>query len=261
MNMTGSWYSPAYSSEGLDVFEHADGRIVAHFFSYLEREQMWLVCTGKRILSPSRLECWTTSGGHIGNIADLADVEETPWGHITLTDVAGGLNVKFEPTGKPSWAYTMQPIFDPVPVAPPVVVPPVIEPPPVVEPATSITIDKWFHGRWLDITPGKLPLMSSAPVAKSRIVTGGLKWLECRITATKGTLTITKAAVSGPNNPKMTGIKKGDVIQEGESIEFDLYIGPLTSTATSGWDQSNYGISTAELGEIFRVSAQVLYAS
>ena len=264
MKFTGAWYNPDYSGEGLSITENpVDGTVIAYFYSYRnDGSQMWIEGNGKRVGDTAILDGRMPIGGGMHNKVLLKSVDETPWGQITLIDRGDKIEVRF-----PTISYLVQPVYvvgAPVPVPTPVPVPepeptPVPVPEPEPEPTTQIMIEKWLQAgdksRWLDM--GQVPLLSSAPVYKSRIGNTSYNWTKHRITAINGSQTITQVNVSGPDHPKIVGISKGQVLQVGVPAEFDLYVGP--ATATSGWAQSNYGIWTKELGEIYRVSAQVMY--
>jgi len=259
MNMTGSWYSPAYSGEGLDVFEHADGRIVAHFFSYKNNgAQMWLVCSGKRVGKMAPLEAWITAGGHIGNIADLDDVEETPWGKVELSEVAAGLHVWFAPTGKQPWSYTMQSIFDDAPVPTPVPVPPPAPTPapvPPPAPTTKLKFEVNSGTNWFDTGA---PILYGTRKVEERNIVG--RWQRARFTVLEGTLTITDIVLGGPHKPRLVGIKEGDVFQVGEGAVMDFYMDAKTLNQDSGWTMTNYQVRSKECDEIVTTSAQVVYS-
>jgi len=268
MNMTGSWYSPAYSGEGIDVFEHPDGRIVAHFFSYDDGRQMWLVCSGKRMGKMATLEVWTTSGGDIGGQTALRNVVEKPWGIIELSEVPTGLHVWFAPNDQQPWSYTMQSIFDPVdaPIPTPVP-PPVPTPPPATGPVLKFEINPSLDGtRWYDT--GYPVLWGTDKVPEPNIS----RWhYRARFKVVSGgPLIITKTITSGPHNPHMTGIKEWAVYQNGEGAVLNFYIGPQTTNKSSGWEMTNFEVFAKETGlsllpgmepgQIVKLSAQVVYS-
>jgi len=270
----GEWYNPTYSGEGMTIIQKSDDRVIAQFYSYTSAgTQLWLMGEGWRENDKVILNVEITSGGRMGDPIALAKVVRKNWGHITLTDKSDGkINVNFAPLNKTSWNYDMEPIYvsgttlRPVIIdKPPVIIKPVPEPipepTPTSEPTTKIKIETWFgvgdNPRWLDITPVALPLLSAKAVRASRLRGKSYKWTKEKITVLTGTLTISDVNFGGPDHPKIKGVSIGMIYQEGESFEVEYWVGPATKTKQ--WAMSNYSIWTKELGEIIRVSAQVLY--
>ena len=64
----------------------------------------------------------------------------------------------------------------------------------------------------------------------------------------------------GPHNPKLVGLKNGDVLKAGDVAVVEYYLGPLTAQISSSWDMVNFGIYSKELGQIVKISAQVYYS-
>lgn len=138
--------------------------------------------------------------------------------------------------------------------APATEAPPVIVVPPGAAPApTGIKIEgragAW--GRWYSQT---VPFESSSPVPAKQAT--GKAWYYVRITA-GAKAALLDLSVSGPNRPAIRGAS-GNLLQPGQSVTLALYVGPLTVTKTSGWDQSNYGVWIGGM-QIVKLSAQVLY--
>lgn len=104
MEFNGHFYNPEYAGEGLFADEF-DGLVQAAFFSYENGSQLWLICVGRREGASAILEAYKTSGGDIGNPVKLAQVEETLWGVITLTDRGDHITIRFVPEGENGWSY------------------------------------------------------------------------------------------------------------------------------------------------------------
>lgn len=256
MKFTGAWFNPAYAGEGIDIIEHADGTVIAHLFSYINKEQFWLVCSGKRVGSSAALDAWRTYGGNLGNQSALKNVQETPWGTITITEAADGkLSVLFLPLVGPSWSYLVQPIHA-VDVAPPVTPP---------SPENVITVrHRNGSGPFYDTVapvPGEIKdawHWGAKQILQANV--GGV-WSETELTVVKGKCTITGASCHGSFAPSFTGVHQGEVLPEGtvRNIKYSMKAtGAVLAPDSSGRPQADYTITSLEHGKLVNISAVIL---
>jgi hypothetical protein len=157
-----------------------------------------------------------------------------------------------EPEPDPIPDPTPEPAPEPTPAPePPAPEPPAPEPEPEPEPTPDpapdlsprIRIEKWHHTRWLGVG--------------DRLNSYGSPHDRYRITVLEGTLKVTKAYTSGDFNPRLHGIRSGQVIEAGGQVEFWFDIDPGWEQNTGNWKAGAwYVIDTRELGTIINLVVQ-----
>jgi hypothetical protein len=96
-DLSGSWYDPARSGEGIQLSQEADGlTVVLAFYTHLDGEQLWMLGTsrltgaagpGNPAVPIDRLafdDMHFTHGGRYGRDFDPAAIERTVFGSITM---------------------------------------------------------------------------------------------------------------------------------------------------------------------------------
>lgn len=232
-NWSGMWFDPAYSGQGMDLAEYSDGVLIAHYFGYQDDgTQMWLVAIGRRDGDTAVLEAWITQGGNSGE--SPVSHMETEWGTFEIREESGGLYLSASPFDQSGWTRSLLPLYLPAPAE---------------QPAARIRIEtplRTISGtRWIEQPGQSLVSMTALPS-------------EVRITVVEGTLTITDTYAEGPHNPTLTGVVRGQVLNAGDSALVRCDVDPDKRRQQSGlYDIVDFGVYTAELGQILQLSAQV----
>jgi hypothetical protein len=98
--LSGSWYDPAHSGEGIALEVLTDERILLFWFGYDPRgNRRWFFGTGE--IKDGKLlfeEMFTTLGGVFGRDFDPGKVELQPWGSLVLNIACESGTVIFSPT-------------------------------------------------------------------------------------------------------------------------------------------------------------------
>ena len=85
--ITGSWFDPATSGQGLVLHPMSDGQMIVSFYGYKDNsERLWLIgnYTGQVTKGePLVINMITASGGSFGGFTPQ-DITETPWGTLTI---------------------------------------------------------------------------------------------------------------------------------------------------------------------------------
>lgn len=228
MNWTGKWHNPAYSGEGIDIAEYSDGKVIAHWYSLTGEglHSVYRIAVGERPSSGTltTLDVWAVEGV-VGNH------KERPYGRIFLSDAAGGkLRADYEFADREPYERILQPLY--VPASQP-------------EPETEIVIQQQRAGRWVGI---------DVPVEG-----GGQRLpLELLLSVTEGSLTIKDTYATGPWNPVLRGIKRGEVLGKGTMRKLTFAVDAGREVQDSGtYSTCDFGVHTVELGQIIQLTAHV----
>lgn len=246
MKFDGALYNPDYSGEGIFLTEESDGTVIGGFFSYnSDGSQLWLIASGKRDGNGALLDAFITEGGRMGAPYSLGNVVEKPWGKIEIEDQGAKLRLTFWPNDKPSWNYEVQPIHN---------VPPAEEPPV----GTVITLRQHpIPGIWNDANPDAYDAALWGSEERNPDQVGGM-WYEAIFTVVSGKLTIDRIGKGGPFNPRVEGVKAGQVFTAGQSIHMKFYWTRPTVMPTSGVTHSTIEVWAKER-KLVQLTAKVMH--
>ena len=240
MSIKGLWQGRL--GEGINIAEeYSDGTILAHYYSSDIVSQWWLMCQGE--VGNPVLNAFITTG-------PVGSPNEIPWGAVTVKETSTGINVTLTPHNGVSFLEHMIPLYVPG----------------TISPGTVINAEQYVNTTvgWAECNEineyKPMYFYGSGPLQDEDA--GGVEY-RGRITVLEGQLTITDITPSGKYNPKITGLTKGQVITKGQTKEFACSMGPVPGALPGShggqWDLVNWEIFTKELGQICKVSAQVLY--
>jgi hypothetical protein len=85
--VSGAWYDPARSGEGLQVLALVGGQLLVTWYTYDPADatkQVWLLATGTFDGTRFQGDAMLTRGTRFGALFHPLDVERVPWGTITL---------------------------------------------------------------------------------------------------------------------------------------------------------------------------------
>lgn len=221
------WHDPATPGEGLDLFVYPDQQVVAKWYGYAaDGHQMWLIAVGKADGHSAILEASITAQDDDGHVM------EAPWGGIKVTELANGaLSITLGDGGQPlQRSLALQPLYVPTVPAPS---------------GTKIVIQKQVAGRWVD---AGLPVASGALRLPQELL----------LSVTEGSLTIKDTYASGPWNPVLRGVKRGEVLDTGTVRKLTFSVDAGRETQNSGsYSECHFGVHTVELGQIIQLTAHV----
>lgn len=267
LNWSGQWNNPDYQGQGIDISEYSDGIVIAHYYGYRDDgSQLWLIAVGEREGDTAVLDAWTTRDGFSGDIQGERQHTEIEWGTLEIREEDGALYMLAYPNDQVGWEYPLYPIYVPETDDEPAPAPtdepdpaPTDEPDPAPDddpepasdeqPAAVIKIETPLYSetgiRWLEHSGQKLVSMTKLP-------------FEVRITVVEGTLTITGTYTAGPHHPTLTGVRSGQVLQTGDTVKVRCDVDPdKREQQTGNYSTVDFGVYTAELGQILQLSANV----